>query len=582
MIDSDQNSFAIPLVVAVTGHRDLVPSEIPGIRDRVRRLFENLQQRYPDRSLRAMSPLAEGADQLVAEVAIELGIELTVVLPMSKHLYLQDFHTPESRARFESLCDRAIDVFELPLSKGNTVEQISEPGQARNREYAKVGVFLCAHCHILLAIWDGKLTGDLGGTGQVVKFHHDDVMPGYATRAVASQQMLIDDESDLVYHIVCSRDRPDGAPSEELRPLDECWFTKDRQNPRSEKLPGQHRLIFERSDEFSRDAIEHADEIAGEAYPLFGDEQRDALVRGADDINSLFCVADSLAIHFQKKFLMTLRVTHLFAFLMGLMFILYTDVEGWAYFMAAFLMFFVFSAGLQQVASRKGWHRKYLDYRTLAEGLRVQFYWAVAGVGAESESKFTHDNFLQAQDAELGWIRNVMRVAGTKCDANRASSSVGLEFVIREWIGDESSGQLGYFASKSSERSQRNRLTERLGLMSLLSSVAVVIVFLTFGSRLPDTWSAPLMAIMGTMLLLFAIRQGYAYATAEKDLIKQYDFMYRLFENVRWRLDEAGDTDEQRLILRALGDSALDEHAQWILMHRDRTVDKEEIWRMGS
>ena len=118
MIDSDQNSFAIPLVVAVTGHRDLVPSETPGIRDRVRRLFENLQQSYPHRSLHAMSPLAEGADQLVAEVALELGIELTVALPMPKHLYLQDFDTPESRARFESLCDRAIDVFVLPLSKG--------------------------------------------------------------------------------------------------------------------------------------------------------------------------------------------------------------------------------------------------------------------------------------------------------------------------------------------------------------------------------------------------------------------------------------------------------------------------------
>ena len=157
MIDSDQDSFAIPLVVAVTGHRDLVPSEIPGIRDRVRELLENLQQSYPDRRLTVMSPLAEGADQLVAEVALELGIELTVVLPMPKHLYLQDFETPDARAHFESLCARATEFFELPLSKGNTVEQISEPGQARNREYAQVGVFQCAHCHILLAIWDGKL-----------------------------------------------------------------------------------------------------------------------------------------------------------------------------------------------------------------------------------------------------------------------------------------------------------------------------------------------------------------------------------------------------------------------------------------
>jgi hypothetical protein len=394
--------------------------------------------------------------------------------------------------------------------------------------------------------------------------------------------MLVDDESDLVYHIVCSRDRPDGAPGGELRPLDAFWFTKDRQQPRSQEIPAQHRLIFERSDEFSRDAIQHADDIAGGAYPLYSAEQSDELPPGVDDINHLFCIADWLAIRFQKKVLLTLRVTHLFAFLMGLMFILYTDVEGWPYFMFAFLMFFVLSAGIQQVAGRRGWHRKYLDYRTLAEGLRVQFYWAVAGVGGENESKFTHDNFLQTQDPELGWIRNVMRVAGTECDAKRTSSPTGLEFVIREWIGDESGGQLAYFANKSSERSRRNRFTERLGHLSLLSSVAVVVVFLVAGSRLPATWSGPLMVIMGAMLLLFAIRQGYAYATAEKDLIKQYDFMYRLFGNARRRLDEADDPDDQRLILRALGGSALDEHAEWILMHRDRTIDKGEIWRMGS
>lgn len=582
MSGAGPQTFAIPLVVAVTGHRDLVAAEVPRIRQRVRDLFESLSTQYPNRRLTVMSPLAEGADQLVAEVALELGIDLTVPLPMPKDLYLKDFDTPESRARFESLSARAIDVFELPPAKGNTVEMISEPGDARNREYAQVGVFLCAHCHILLAIWDGKVTSELGGTGQVVKFHHDDFMPGYTPKSVATQQMLVDDESDLVYHIVCSRDRPDGAPQTGMKPLDWSWFTKDRNNPRSREIPRQHQLIFERSGEFSRDAIQHAEEIAAEKYPLYSDAQSGRLPPGVDDINRLFCIADWLAIRYQKKVLLTLRVTHVLAFLMGLMFLLYTDVEGWPYFMFAFLMFFGLSAAIQQASARRGWHRKYLDYRTLAEGLRVQFYWAVAGVGSENESKYTHDNFLQTQDPELGWIRNIMRVAGTECDVNRNADPAGLEFVIREWIGDEKSGQLGYFANKSSERIRRNRFTERLGHLSLLTSVAVVVVFLTVGSRLPESWSGPLMVVMGAMLLLFGIRQGYAYATAEKDLIKQYEFMFRLFENARRRLDNADDPEEQRLILRALGGSALDEHAEWILMHRDRTVDKGELWRMGS
>ena len=39
---------------------------------------------------------------------------------------------------------------------------------------------------------------------------------------------------------------------------------------------------------------------------------------------------------------------------------------------------------------------------------------------------------------------------------------------------------------------------------------------------------------------------------------------------------------ERASIEAALGDSALDEHADWILMHRDRVIDQSEVWRMGS
>ncbi|MGI9236313.1 MAG: hypothetical protein ACR2QZ_02905 [Woeseiaceae bacterium] len=583
MIDSDPNAFAIPLVVAVTGHRDLVPAEIPTIRDRVRELCAKLQRDYPDRRLKVMSPLAEGADQLVAEVALEMGVELVVTLPMQKSVYRSDFQSPEAVARFDALCDQATELYELPLASGNSDEGISANGPQRTRQYAQLGVFLCAHCHVLLAIWDGKLTNELGGTGQVVKFHHDDIMPDYTPKTVATQQMLVDDESDLVYHIVCSRNRSDGDPLEGLQPLDWCWFTKDRKHPRSQELPKQHKLIFAHSAEFSRDAKRYAEAIQAEKYPLYTNAQSAELPSGVDAINRLYCISDWLAISYQKKVLRTLRTTHVLAFLMGLMFILYTDVEGWQYYMVAFLLFFVASAAVQYWAERQGWHRKYLDYRTLAEGLRVQFYWAVAGVRNENESKYTHDNFLQAQDPELGWIRNIMRVAGTHCDAAHTVSESGLQFVLREWIGDiGGGGQLAYFATKAVDKAKRNRLTERLGKLSLLTSVGVVLVFVTIGSRLPDHWSSPLLVAMGAMLLIYAIRQGYGYATAEKDLIKQYEFMLRLFQNAHRRLNNASDAQEKRQVLLALGGSALDEHAEWILMHRDRAIDQSEIWRMGS
>ena len=582
MLKINPKRIAIPLVIAVTGHRDLVPAEIPGIRERVRKLLAELAKRYPERRLRVMSPLAEGADRLVAREALALGVELIVPLPMPRETYIKDFQTEESVREFDHLCAGANEILQLPLARNNTLEDIAEYGPARDLQYAQVGIFLCAHCHILLALWDGKLTGDLGGTGQVVRFHHDDIMEGYTDRSTASQQMLVDDESDLVYHIVCSRDRPDGKPHEDFEPLQTWWFTKDETRPRRTSIPPQHKIIFKRSGEFSRDARRHAHRIGKECYPLYDERETDYLPDGIKTIHYLFCISDWLAIFYQKRVLFALQATHALAFLMGLMFILYTDWATANTYMFAFLGFFALAYAVQRLATRSAWNRKYLDYRALAEGLRVQFYWAAAGVTSENESKFTHDNFLQTQDPELGWIRNIMRVAGTRCDAHPETGSKGLAFVLREWIGDSETGQLGYYRRKADERGQKSRNTEFLSRIGLLVSALVVITIIILGASIPDPVRDQLMVAMGSILLLVGIRQGYAFSTAESELIKQYEFMLRIFNNARRRLEIASSNRERRLILRALGGSALDEHAQWILMYRERSIDQAEIWRMGG
>ena len=88
-------SYAVPFIVAVTGHRDLVPDEIQIIRSRVRDCLFSLRYEYPSRIIVVMSSLADGADRLVAEEALKLGMPLSVVLPMPRVLYEEDF-TPES------------------------------------------------------------------------------------------------------------------------------------------------------------------------------------------------------------------------------------------------------------------------------------------------------------------------------------------------------------------------------------------------------------------------------------------------------------------------------------------------------
>lgn len=267
-----QLGFAVPLIVAVTGHRDLVPEEVPAIRERVATFLTDLRSEYPERGVSVMSALAEGADQLVAEEAVRLGIPLIVPMPMQRNLYVKDFDSVKVRDRFDFLSSRAAESYELPLVEGNTIESISEYGQARDLQYAQLGVFLCAHCHILLALWDGKENDKLGGTGTVVRFHHDDVMPGYTVEDSASSLIIADDESDLVYHIVCSRDRDDGQPAEAFTPGDYWWFSLDKNEPRSKTLPESHRRVFKFTSEFSRDALRYESEIRDNAWPLMDKE----------------------------------------------------------------------------------------------------------------------------------------------------------------------------------------------------------------------------------------------------------------------------------------------------------------------
>jgi hypothetical protein len=566
----------VPLVIGVTGHRDLVASEIPELEKRVRGFLITMQGRFGHLPLQIMTPLSEGADRLVARVARELGIPLIVPLPMPRALYMEDFRTDASRREFESLCEGA-EVYELGVVDGQSIESILEPGHARNLQYAQMGVYICSHCHILLALWDGKPAQMIGGTANVIQFHQWDIMPGFTGDNTRMRQILADDESDLVYHIVCSRDRPDGEPAESFRPLQALWFTTDAENPRTEELPPQYVEIFRRTSQFNEDAVKYESQIETGSWPLLPKDAPEDLKKAVSKIDRMFRISDYLAIHYQTRVTLALRIIYSLAVLMGIAFIAYTDIPGGDFMVYAFLGLFGIGFVIYKLADRGAWHRKYLDYRALAEGLRVQFYWAAAGVKGERHSKYAHDNFLQKQDVELGWIRNVMRVAGHGgVDRMSGPPATGLDFAIQEWVGGEPDGpegQLGYYVRKIDERIRHSKLTETIGTACLWAGIGVTAALAIAGNRLNESWSSALIVLMGILPLIAAVREAYAQKRAEKELIKQYVFMSRIFKNARRKLNEAANDNQRLQILRALGNAALDEHAEWILIHRERPLE---------
>jgi hypothetical protein len=558
-----------PLIVGVTSHRNIASSEIEPIRQRVRDFFSVLKRECPSLPLLALSALAEGGDQLFATEALAAGARLIVPLPLPKDLYLEDFTNSSVRNQFEALCDRA-EIIPLPLLKGHSRTDIASHGPARDRQYAKAGVFIASHCHILLTMWDGKDSGRLGGTAQIVKYYLSGAMPGLIERHREARHVLAGGDEHLLYHIVCSRQGADGTVFPGLSALQTMWRTGDTLSSASTP-PAEFRLMFEHMAEFNADCEKYRDKIADAAIA-----HHDTPPETPDNVDHHFRCADWLAMHFQRRVLLALRSTYTLAALMGIAFAFYAHLSAQNNLIYLFLLLFAGGAFVAILARRRDWHRKYLDYRALAEGLRIQSYWRRAGISTSGDHEFAHDNFLQRQNIELGWIRNVMRTVGLHPPAKPPPGA--LADVIAEWVGESGkSGQLYYFERKTLERTGLHHITETIGSISLWGGIAISVFLAIFALRLPESTKTTLVLIMAVLSIMAAVREAYAYRKADKELIRQYRFMQRIFSSARAALDRTNEPAIQRDILHSLGDAALTEHAEWTLMHRERQVEHSKL-----
>lgn len=154
--------------VGISGHRDLKSSEIPEYREKVMDILKGIIRKYESREISIITPLAEGADRLVAKCAIALGLGYEVLLPMPTELYIEDF--PNTQKEFFALCDTSIGVEVLPLCEGNTLDNIAQYGDERDRQYLKVGKKVVDRSEAMLFLWDGVDNGLTGGTADIKKY----------------------------------------------------------------------------------------------------------------------------------------------------------------------------------------------------------------------------------------------------------------------------------------------------------------------------------------------------------------------------------------------------------------------------
>lgn len=156
--------------VGVTGHRTISGegANAAAVGDGVRMVLAYLWQTVADSApvgsvpaLVVVSPLAEGADRLIAREAVASGFPLHCPLPFPCDEYESDFTSEASRREFRDLLARAAVVRELPGVRGTA--------RGEGEAYAAVGRVVVDESDVLLALWDGAAARGDGGTAHVVE-----------------------------------------------------------------------------------------------------------------------------------------------------------------------------------------------------------------------------------------------------------------------------------------------------------------------------------------------------------------------------------------------------------------------------
>jgi hypothetical protein len=596
----------LPIVVGITGHRHLRPQDEAALAAAIDEIFARLQSAYPSTPLLLLTPLAEGADWLAADVARQRSIPYRVPLPMPLANYREDFAGPERLARFDELL-RGADgpSYEMPFFGTNDAGNIRDATR-RADQYALLAAHLGRTAHVLVALWDGSPSPLIGGTAQAVRFRVLGVPKPYRR----SQSLIEAPETGPVHQIYTPR----GANAELRHPAGfRTLLVRRTQTAGDRRSPECAADMFEQIEAQSADAPDPFETLYGRIDTFNADCARvlkaDAPADEESAVRSLCSAAERVATFYQKKFVRAMQNLFAASALAVLLFELYTTVFPGAH---ALLVLYVaascFAIWTYVQARRGRWQDRAQDYRALEIGLKVQGVWDAAGLG-ESVA----DYYLRHQRSELDWIRDAIRTAHNvdrrlHFDQTRVVETVRA-FVLQQYAyfagtGDderlaEYSGGSGFPGGAKRERHKAN-LHERLSMWFLFASFAISGLLITYGLSawlepnllrgLPseEQWHGGLVFLIAFTAIAAAMFHDYPVRRAHPQHARRYAAMTGMYRRALDALDEAerespGRTADDRPavsrieIARAcileLGHEALSENGDWLLLHRELPLE---------
>ena len=532
---SQNSNRTIPIIIGVTGHRTIREEDKPAIYESVKTELKRLREKYPDSQFVMLSRLAEGGDLLCADISEELNMPLLAALPVLPEEYEKEF-SPAAKVRLTHHLNRADDVFAVPWTE-------PAPDTAANRDYLfrQAGIYVVTHCHILLALWDGSPgTKDAGETAEAVDFAlHGSYYPSFG------MSMRTESNTGVIHVFTPSADYCDEAAG-------------------TVHLPGNREAIadiLKKTNEFNQQVRESQMPVNSRIPEQVVDDPK------LSRMESVSLIAGKISFMYAKRYRRVLALLAASSMILTFAFLMYDEMQAiWMILVCGIMLIGAWLC--QRYASKSDCHQRYIEYRALAECLRVQVYLRYAGTKIEAAQLLSW-----TQQEETAWIMTAL------CSLTAGSPAKCRHDIRGCWVEDQRK-----YHENAKERSLKDiRISENVVNAALIVSIilylAAVLFELVCGGLVftpaihvenVEFYRTGLKILLGTISAVTLFIANYYGRLSLPRTFSDHQKMERFYSKMSDQLAKRGQTKE---LLTVLAREELVENGNWCSYQRDNKPD---------
>jgi hypothetical protein len=618
---SSKKNYKIPIVLGITGYRDIHKNHYKSLENKVSEIFDNLIEKYPNTPLVLLTPLADGADRIVAYAALQdkykEKITVSVPLPFDEQNYKDTFakgittYKNANDTQKKEMIKESIDEYDSLLDKVNnqtdeytpkTIPMLfdkelynksndDDKRKIRRKQYSIVGEYIAIHSNILIAMYnfcddekkdggtrevvDKKLSGDYDYfkiKDEDVTYSEDGIVYAISTPKKGTEKFV--ENYKIVKKFPYGKDEifDSTKKSDNILTYIKNLFSKPCISSNLRQQLNPYTLTNLQINCFNKEVENNLNQIKEKAKKDIKEVRcanqlihKNIMIRRSAAYLSRLYKGKMETI---EKYILSLIAITIFALMFKsdfpeFKYSFYIDI---VYLVLIFLFFITYH-------KLKSYKEKYEDYRALSESLRIQTAWNMANINSS-----TALYYLSHQKSELNWIRTAIRGIKIFYLPKTDKEIFSKEQINKYWVDE----QIEYFTNNiNKHRLKEIRISKKIKFNFMLFLISTVIFsILNFNTNI-DQCSISIfnftivdfinLIFVGVPFTIASYLKSKQYFAGNTDILREYELSLDIFTKARELIDDPNKNTQKVYI--NLGIEALRENSSWIITRRTKDYD---------